>query len=48
MTVGVSAGASTPDDSIREVVDALVARGFRPPSSLEAYSEIDLDQLPAY
>jgi 4-hydroxy-3-methylbut-2-en-1-yl diphosphate reductase len=48
MTVGVSAGASTPDDSIREVVDALVARGFRPPSSLEAYIEVDLDQLPAY
>src|SRR5215211_9540376 len=30
-TVGITAGASTPDDVIQEVVDALTARGFAPP-----------------
>jgi 4-hydroxy-3-methylbut-2-en-1-yl diphosphate reductase len=44
--VGVTAGASTPDDVIQEVVEQLTSFGFEPPAS--GIKPVDLDQLPAY
>ncbi len=45
-TVGVTAGASTPDDVIQEVVDTLVARGFASPEG--GIRPVDADYVPAY
>ncbi len=44
--VGVTAGASTPDDVILAVVRALEARGFAPPE--KGLSEVDLSEVPAF
>lgn len=44
--VGITAGASTPDDVIQAVVDLLVARGYTPP--LEGLHSVDLEATPAY
>jgi 4-hydroxy-3-methylbut-2-en-1-yl diphosphate reductase len=44
--VGVTAGASTPDDVIQEVVDYLAARGFTPPEG--GIRPIDPDYVPAF
>ncbi len=44
--VGVTAGASTPDDVIQAVVDALAARGYAPPP--EGIRPVDPDYVPAY
>ncbi|MFO7270987.1 4-hydroxy-3-methylbut-2-enyl diphosphate reductase [Sphaerobacter thermophilus] len=44
--VGVTAGASTPDDVIEGVVDWLVGQGFAPPEGGIRYR--DLDDVPAY
>ncbi|ACZ37769.1 4-hydroxy-3-methylbut-2-enyl diphosphate reductase [Sphaerobacter thermophilus] len=44
--VGVTAGASTPDDVIEGVVDWLVGQGFAPPEDGIRYR--DLDDVPAY
>ena len=45
-TVGITAGASTPDDVIRDVVDALVARGFAAPEG--GIRPVDAEYVPAY
>jgi 4-hydroxy-3-methylbut-2-enyl diphosphate reductase len=45
-TVGVTAGASTPDDVIQAVVDHLEARGYAPPEG--GIRPIDPDYVPAY
>ncbi len=45
-TVGITAGASTPDDVIQEVVDALTAKGFAPPDG--GIRPVDPDYVPAY
>jgi 4-hydroxy-3-methylbut-2-enyl diphosphate reductase len=45
-TVGITAGASTPDDVIQEVVNALVARGFEAPSG--GIHPVDPEYVPAY
>ena len=45
-TVGVTAGASTPDDVIEAVVAALAARGYAPPDG--GIRPVDPDYVPAY
>src|SRR5215211_6078187 len=45
-TVGITAGASTPDDVIQEVVDSLTAKGFAPPDG--GIRPVDPDYVPAY
>jgi 4-hydroxy-3-methylbut-2-enyl diphosphate reductase len=45
-TVGVTAGASTPDDVIQSVVDRLAAHGFEPPAG--GIRPVDPDYVPAY
>ncbi|MGI8485334.1 MAG: 4-hydroxy-3-methylbut-2-enyl diphosphate reductase, partial [Thermomicrobiales bacterium] len=44
--VGVTAGASTPDDVIEEVVAYLAERGFTPPEG--GVRPVDPDYVPAY
>ena len=44
--VGITAGASTPDDVIADVIDYLVERGFEPPE--EGLREHDPEATPAY
>ncbi len=44
--VGVTAGASTPDDVIEEVVSYLAERGFTPPEG--GVRPVDPDYVPAY
>jgi 4-hydroxy-3-methylbut-2-en-1-yl diphosphate reductase len=44
--VGITAGASTPDDVIEQVVDHLVARGFTPPEG--GIRPVDPDYVPAF
>jgi 4-hydroxy-3-methylbut-2-enyl diphosphate reductase len=44
--VGVTAGASTPDDVIESVVAALTARGYAPPAG--GIRPLDPDYVPAY
>jgi 4-hydroxy-3-methylbut-2-enyl diphosphate reductase len=44
--VGVTAGASTPDDVIQEVVDYLAARGFIPPEG--GIRPVDPDYVPSF
>ncbi len=44
--VGVTAGASTPDDVIEEVVEYLAVRGFSPPPT--GIRPIDPDYVPAF
>ena len=45
-TVGVTAGASTPDDVIEAVVGSLTARGYAPPKG--GIRPVDPDYVPAY
>jgi 4-hydroxy-3-methylbut-2-enyl diphosphate reductase len=45
-TVGITAGASTPDDVIQDVVDSLAAKGFAPPEG--GIRPVDPDYVPAY
>lgn len=44
--VGITAGASTPDDVIEEVVNYLVDRGFNPPEG--GIRPVDPDYVPAF
>jgi 4-hydroxy-3-methylbut-2-enyl diphosphate reductase len=44
--IGITAGASTPDDVIQEVVDYLAARGFTPPEG--GIRPVDPDYVPAF
>jgi 4-hydroxy-3-methylbut-2-enyl diphosphate reductase len=44
--IGVTAGASTPDDVITEVVDFLTGRGFTPPDG--GIRAVDPDYVPAF
>lgn len=45
-TVGVTAGASTPDQVIQDVVDRIVTLGFAPPEG--GIRAVDPDYVPAY
>ena len=45
-SIGVTAGASTPDDVIEEVVDHLVARGYTAPEG--GIRPVDPEYVPAY
>jgi 4-hydroxy-3-methylbut-2-enyl diphosphate reductase len=45
-TVGLTAGASTPDDVIQEVVDILAAKGYDPPEN--GIRPVDAEYVPAY
>ena len=45
-TVGVTAGASTPDDVIQDVVELLASHGFEPPAG--GIRPVDPDYVPAY
>jgi 4-hydroxy-3-methylbut-2-en-1-yl diphosphate reductase len=45
-TIGVTAGASTPDDVIQAVVDELDRRGFAPPAG--GVRQVDPDYVPAF
>ncbi|MGI9252324.1 MAG: 4-hydroxy-3-methylbut-2-enyl diphosphate reductase [Thermomicrobiales bacterium] len=45
-TIGITAGASTPDDVIQEVVDLLAGYGFAPPPG--GIRPVDPDYVPAY
>jgi 4-hydroxy-3-methylbut-2-en-1-yl diphosphate reductase len=44
--VGITAGASTPDDVIQAVVDYLTERGLEPPA--EGLRKVDLEATPSY
>ena len=45
-TVGVTAGASTPDQVIQQVVDTIAGFGFAPPPG--GIRAVDPDYVPAY
>src|SRR5829696_7032618 len=45
-TVGVTAGASTPDDVIQDVVELLASHGFEPPAG--GIRPVDPDYVPSY
>lgn len=44
--VGITAGASTPDDVIQDVIDYLTERGLEPP--VEGLRKVDLEATPSY
>ncbi len=46
--IGITAGASTPDDVIERVIDDLAGRGFQRPSVHTWQAEFDLAHEPAY
>lgn len=46
VNVGITAGASTPDDVIQQVVDVVAERGYRAPE--EGLRKVDLAETPTY